>query len=125
MSASPPLILIASHSANDRQQLERALGEAGSLLQPVEDAEQAARACAGRERRSVLVIDAGLLEMTRDTRWRDLRERHRDLGLVVRCLVPRGELRRVDRTTFHVHPDDEEGLREAVRLLGSAEPPGR
>lgn len=118
-------ILIASVSALDRRRLERALGETDASLHPVDDAEQARRLSAGRERECVLVIDAGLLDMPRDGQWRALRDRQGGLGFVVRCLVAPGAMRRVAENTFHVHPDDHAGLREAVRLLRDDRGPER
>jgi hypothetical protein len=86
----------------------------------VENAEEAARACAAHNGASILVIDSGLLEMTHDPQWRALRARHPQLGTVVRCLTPRDRVRRANGSTFLVHPDDHDGIRQAVAALGAS-----
>lgn len=117
MRAETPTVVIASASVQERRKLELALKETGWNLYQADTAGDAARAVAAGNGSCVLVIDSGLLQMNHDSQWRLLRERHPGLGAVVRCLVPPGEIRRRDESTFLVHPDDEDGTCRAVRLL--------
>jgi hypothetical protein len=119
MNAETSVILIASVSACERHRLELSLKKTGWTLCGVEDAEEAARACAAHDGASVLVIDAGLLEMAHDPQWRALRTRNPQLGAVVRCLIPRGGARQANGSTFLVHPDDHNGICRAVAALGA------
>lgn len=118
MADSSPVVLIASVSPHERQQLEPALLRKGWSFRHVADASEAARQLDGGARRAVLVIDAGLLDMPHDAQWRVLRSRYPELGVVVRCLGSRtGPPRRRNATTLEVHPDDLEAMSEAVRRL--------
>jgi len=120
-----PVVLIASVSPHEERFLEVALENTGWDLLPVGDAEEATRRLDGAERGAVLVIDAGLLQMGPDPQWRVLLALRPELGTVVRCLIPQSRrLQRKNGTTFEVHPDDVEGLRDAVHFLaGSGFPP--
>ena len=112
MLDATPVLLIASVSAWEAQRLELSLRSTGCEQLRVEKAEEAARLLdRRRERGAVLIIDAGLLEMPHDPQWRSLREGHPELGTIVRCLRPRPR----DARTLEVHPDDVDGIREAVR----------
>jgi hypothetical protein len=123
MNAETPAILIASVSAYEQHRLGLTLEKTGWNVRVVEDAKEAAKACADHNGASILVIDSGLLEMAHDPQWRILRSGHPQLGAVVRCLVPRGGLRRANGSTFLVHPDDHDGLRRAVDAFGAARHP--
>lgn len=114
-----PVVLIASVSRDDGWRLERALKSEGWTLLRVDDAEEAAQQLdRGDGRGGVLLIDAGLLEMTHDAQWRLLRARRPDLGTVVRCLISgSGPLACRDGRTFQVDPDDVEAMCHAVRHL--------
>jgi hypothetical protein len=82
----------------------------------VDDAAQTARYLDGGGRPTVLVIDAGLLEMTHDPQWRLLRTQHPRLAMVVRCLIPQDRgFREQGESTFLVHPDDDQGMCRAIR----------
>jgi hypothetical protein len=113
-----PLVLIASASLHERRLVESTLERSGFTPVGVDDAEEAGRELAANGASGVLVIDSGLLEAAHDSQWRQLRTRHPGLGAVVRCLIPRVDGR--DRSTLLVHPDDDEGLRRAVRMLAAA-----
>jgi hypothetical protein len=117
MNAEAPVVLIASASAYERHRLELSLKKTIWNLCGVEDAEEAARACAAHNGACILVIDSGLLEMTHDPQWRVLRTRQPQLGAVVRCLLPEDGVRRVNGSTFLVHPDDHDGICQAVAAL--------
>jgi hypothetical protein len=113
-----PLVLIASVSLHEGRLVQRALGTNGWTLLRVEDAAEAARRLDGGARRAVLVIDAGLLEAGHDAQWRSLRSQRPELGTVVRCLGPRpGTPRRAAGGTLEVHPDDADGICEAIQSL--------
>lgn len=124
MNHDPPLVLIAAVSSHERRIVESSLTKTGFTTLAVDDAEDAATELAANGASWVLVIDSGLLEAPHDSQWRVLRARHPGLGAVVRCLIPRanGSLR-TDGKTFLVHPDDDEGMRQAVRAL--VVPPNR
>lgn len=122
MRDGAPVVLIASVSPYEARRIERSLKKTGWNLLRAQDAQEAARelAAAG-PRPTVLVIDAGLLEMAHDPQWRDLRLNHPELGAVVRCVVPPAQRpRRRDRKTILVPPGDVEGTCRAVRTLGGA-----
>jgi CheY-like chemotaxis protein len=121
MNHDPPLVLIAGVSPHERRIVESSLKKTGFTTVAVDDAEDAATELAANGTSCLLVIDSGLLEATHDSQWRVLRARHPGLGAVVRCLIPRakGSLR-TDGKTFLVHPDDDEGMRQAVRVLAMA-----
>jgi hypothetical protein len=118
--ARQPLVLVASVSRSDRHALEKLFGDARFEVRSIEAAGDADGAVSGHGGPCALVIDAGLLGMTHDGQWRSLRQRHPDLGVVIRCLIgsDRG-LQRMDPRTFLVHPDYDEGLVEAARALGA------
>jgi CelD/BcsL family acetyltransferase involved in cellulose biosynthesis len=121
------LVLIAGVSLHERRMVESTLKKSGLTTVAVEDAEDAARELSAKGVWGVLVIDSGLLQAAHDPQWRQLRSRHPGLGAAVRCLIPRDKAsRRTDGNTLLVHPDDEEGLREAVRVLAAmaADSPG-
>lgn len=122
MNAETPVILIASASAYEQDRLGLDLEKTGWNLRGVEDAEEAARACAAHNGASVLVIDSGLLEMAHDPQWRVLRTRQPQLGAVVRCWIPRDGIKRANDRTFLVHPDDHDGICEAIAALGASRP---
>lgn len=111
------LVLIASASTHEWDRLQPCLDGNRWRVRRVEKALEAHHACQEEEEPPVLVIDSGLLGMTRDPQWRELREQHPDLGLVIRCLLPRAEGRRPEKRTFLVDPDDAEGLCRAIRVL--------
>ena len=84
-----PVLLIASVSAYEAENLEHSLQPRGWSMRRVDHADHAAqqlRRCGRRV--AVLVIDAGLLEMPHDGQWRRLRELHPRLATIVRCLLP-------------------------------------
>lgn len=112
-----PLVLVATASPYEWERLEPRLDAKRWVLRRVEKAIDAHQACHDEEAPPVLVIDSGLLGMARDPQWRELPAAHPEMGLVVRCLLPRGESQRVDDRTFHVDPDDGESLCRAVRVL--------
>ncbi len=122
-----PVVLIASVSPDDGLRLETKLNGSGWDLQQVGNAHDAARRLNGNGNGAVLVIDSGLLEMAHDGQWRELQRRYPNLGTVVRCLLPLAKtgaepaIRKSGRTngssTFRVHPDDAEGVGQAVRSL--------
>lgn len=114
-----PLLLIASASAYEAQTLERSLENAGWNLLRVESVDQVALLLdRSGTHIAVLVIDAGLLEMPHGAQWRGLRTLHPELGTIVRCLRPRRVLREQrDSRALEVHPDDVEGICDAVRRL--------
>lgn len=116
MDGRTPVVLIASVSRYERHRLELALKPTGWTLCGVDSVQEAERACSVHGA-PLLLIDSGLLEMPHDGRWRELRRRRPGLGAVVRCLVPLREIRRVDRNTFLVHPDDDEGICRALGAL--------
>ena len=114
-----PQVLIASVSRHEGRALEASLERHGCSVLMVDDADHAARELDHGGHLGVLVIDAGLLEMTHDAQWRVLATRHPQLGLVVRCLAPRREQpRRGIITRFEVHPDDVETICWAVGCFG-------
>lgn len=118
MLQQPPLALIAGVSPHERCIVESILKKTGFTTLIVDDAEDAARVIATGATAGVLVIDSGLLEAAHDSQWRQLRMRHPGLGTAVRCLIPRAKgVQRTDGSTLLVHPDDVEGLREAVCVL--------
>lgn len=114
-----PLVLTAIVCEDDRRRLERVLRGSGLEVRGMQDAGEAAEAVADHDGPSILVIDAGLLHMSHDAQWRDLRSRHPDLGAVVRQLVrePTRPGWSGSRTAL-VHPDHDESLVEAVRTIG-------
>ncbi|HXK24619.1 MAG TPA: hypothetical protein VMS55_18260 [Myxococcota bacterium] len=117
MRDGAPVLLIASVSAYEAEQLERALEPAGWGMARVGRADEARQLLDRlREGVAVLVIDAGVLEMPHDGQWRRLRESRPALGTIVRCLLPQNGLReRRDDRTYEVDPDDIDGLCTAVR----------
>lgn len=113
-------VLIASVSPQEDGLLETSLARTGWSVLRVDDAEQAARELNGGEHPSVLVIDAGLLQMSHDGQWRTLLAGCSQLGVVVRCLAPRAEQPRAGNgSTFQVHPDDVDAICRTVRRLGA------
>jgi hypothetical protein len=113
--------LIAGVSLHERRSVESILKKTGLTTVVVDDAEDAARELAANGTSGVLVIDSGLLEAAHDSQWRQLRTRQPGLAAVVRCLIPRDKgSQRTNGNTLRVHPDDAEGLREAVRDLARA-----
>jgi hypothetical protein len=113
-----PLVLIAG-IPYERRLVESGLKARGFATRPVEAAEDAAKELAANGSGCVLVIDSGTLEAPHDLQWRGLRAQHPELGTVVRCLMPpRCSPHNHGRLRF-VHPDDEEGLRQAVRGLAT------
>lgn len=117
------LVLAASVAVGDRRWVERTVKDGGYEVRGVVGAEEADEQIDGNARRCVLVIDSGLLEMAHDGVWRELRTRHPELRVVVRCLIAREPgLQRMEAHTFLVHPDSADGLLEAVhsfRLAGA------
>ena len=122
MNRACPLVLIAGVSPHERRSVESSLSETGYTTRAVNDAEHAATEFVANGTSCVLVIDSGLLEADHDPQWRSLRADHPRLGAVVRCLVPGANGRRYeeDRTVF-VHPDDQQAMQRAVRVLCRAE----
>lgn len=119
MGHDTAVILIASVSSADAWDLGLALKPTGATVLRVEGADEAARCLDGRERAGlvVLVIDAGLLEMAHDPQWRIFRKRHPALRTIVRRLLSRPRSHpKAELPTVDIHPDDMEGLREAVGL---------
>ena len=127
LSELPPVILIASASAYERRRIRGKVAPTGWLVQDVSSAEEAARFCDGNRKAVILLIDGGLLAQTASPEWRAMRERYPEVGAVVRSLIPRGGgILRPDPFTILVHPEDSEGLQEALRLLKSPlDPPRR
>jgi len=124
MHQDPPLILIASVSLHERRIVESTLKKTGLATVAVDDAEDAGRELSANGASGVLVIDSGLLEAAHDSQWRQLRTRYPGLGAVVRCLIPRAKrVQRTDGNTLLIHPDDDEGLREAVGVLAAGPNP--
>lgn len=120
MHQDPPLVLIAGVSLHERRIVESTLKKTGFTTVAVDDAEDAGRELSANGGSAVLVIDSGLLEAAHDSQWRQLRTRHPGLGAVVRCLIPRAiGVQRTDGNTLLIHPDDDEGLREAVGVLAA------
>jgi hypothetical protein len=118
---SKHVILIASASAYERWRLRVELGRTLAVVEDVSSAEEAVQLCASNGAATILVIDQGLLAETASPEWRGLRERYPKVGAVVRSLIAREEgIVRVDPFTILVHPDDGDGLQEALRLLQSA-----
>lgn len=117
VSPPPALVLIASFSVHDGRELERLLERSAWSVCTARDAGEAARACADHDGATLLVIDSGLLESRSDPQWRIFQKGRPGLGVVVRCLIPRGEIRPVGKNTLCVRPDDEPGLLQALRLL--------
>lgn len=113
MNLPGPLVLIAAVSSHERRAVESLLERTGLATRGVDDAVSALVEIAGNDR-TVLVIDAGLLEAAHDGQWRALRARHPALAAVVRALVPRGGGLHHDGRTRVIHPDDEDGIRRAV-----------
>jgi len=116
MQAEVSVVLIASASPYERQRLGRALEKTGWKLREVKDVNEAIPSCAADGGSGVLVIDSGLLEAPH-SQWRTLRSLHPWLSAVVRCLIPRGAVLRIDPRTCLVHPEDVDGVREAIGLL--------
>jgi hypothetical protein len=113
--AEPLLVLAASVAVEDRRWVERTVKDGGYEVRGVADAGEAAERIDGNAGRCVLVIDSGLLEMAHDCAWRELRTRHPQLRVVVRCLIAREPgLQRMEAHTFLVHPDSADGLLEAM-----------
>ncbi|HXK22769.1 MAG TPA: hypothetical protein VMS55_08860 [Myxococcota bacterium] len=113
-----PLVLIACVSAYEHRAVESSLKKTGFTTVAVDDAKEAAKEFSANGASGVLVIDSGLLEAAHDSQWRQLRTLHPALGAVVRCLIPRARGgRRTDGNTLLVHPDDDQGLREAICVL--------
>jgi hypothetical protein len=125
MHREPPLVLIAGVSLHERRIVELTLKKTRFTTVAVDDAEDAARELAAKGAWGVLVIDSGLLDAAHDPQRRQLRMRHPGLGAAVRCLIPWAKgSQRTDGNTLLVHPDDAEGLREAVGALAAmANPP--
>lgn len=118
MGQDAPLVLIAGVSLHERRSVESILKKTGLITVVVDDADDAARELAANGKSGVLVIDSGLLEAAHDSQWRQLRTRHPGLGAAVRSLISRGKgSQQTNGNTLLVHPDDAEGLREAVRVL--------
>jgi hypothetical protein len=109
-----PLVLAATVSRSEALELEQVLKEAGLEVRGFVDAECAATELVAHRGACVLVLDAGLLQMSQDAQWRTLRERHPHLGTVIRCLIREPGVRRLDDNTVLVHPDSAETLIEAV-----------
>jgi hypothetical protein len=124
MHRDPPLVLIAGVSLHERRIVQATLEKTGFTAVVVDVAEDAARELSANGASGVLVIDSGLLQAAHDSQWRELRTRNPGLGAVVRCLVPRANAsRRTNGSTLLVHPDDDEGLRQAVGLLAAGPRP--
>jgi DNA-binding NtrC family response regulator len=120
MKKRAPLVLTASASADERHRLAAALKEGGFEVRVVDLAEEAEAEIRGHPGASVLVIDSGLLEMHHDGQWRGLCERHPSLATVVRCWAPKNPaVRSKERRQLRVHPDDPEGLLNAIRSFAA------
>jgi DNA-binding NtrC family response regulator len=121
MTLTSPTVLIASVSARDSTSLSALLGRTGFATQTVREAREVADGLEANSVPHVLVIDSGMLDSPHDAQWRDLRARHPALGVVVRCLVPRAKRSlRHDGRTVRVHPDDEDGVKRAIRTLAKS-----
>jgi hypothetical protein len=120
MDRTSPVVLIASVSLYERRIVESMLKKTGFTTLAVDDAEDAARELSANGAAGVLVIDSGLLEAAHDAQWREVRVLHPKLGAAVRCLISRAKgSQRRNGNTLLVHPDDAEGLRQAVRALAA------
>jgi hypothetical protein len=120
MEAERTLVLIAGVSAHERRAVESTLESSGFGTVLVNDARHAEKELAVNGS-CVLVIDSGLLQAPHDGQWRNLRSRHPQLGTVVRRLIARANTcLPVDDATLLVHPDDDVGLRQAIRVLVAA-----
>jgi hypothetical protein len=121
LSEHRPVILLITASDYERKRLRCELSRTLPAVEVVTSAEEAARLCTSNGDNATLVIDHGLLAETASPQWRGLRERYPKVGAVVRSLIPREEgILRVDPFTILVHPDDGDGLHEALWLLQSA-----
>ena len=120
MRKRAPLVLTASASADERHRLAAALEEGGFEIRLVDEAEKADAEIRDHPGVCVLVIDSGLLEMHHDGQWRSLCERNPTLATVVRCWAPKNPaVRSKERRQLRVHPDDPEGLLNAIRSLAA------
>jgi hypothetical protein len=125
MNPQPTLVLFATVSRADGRGLEAFLKEGGFEVRGVEDALGADREVGSHGGASVLLIDSGFLLMPRDSQWRRLRARRPSLGAVVRALGGCNALvQRPEARTFLVHPDDRDGMVQAIRALEPAAGPG-
>jgi len=118
----PLLVLLASHSALERDLVRQMVGAAVGDIVELEDAQQAVKELVrGPDRPAVLVIDSGLLVAHHDSQWRDLCADHPGLRTVVRTLLPReAGVRRGRDGSWLVHPGDDEGTLQAVREAARA-----
>ena len=96
------------------------LGSEGFPVHAVTCANDACDEVSHHSGNCVLVIDSGFLEMDFDPQWRLFRTSNPELGTVIRCWIERdlGILQNQPRT-FVVHPDQRDGLLDAVRKLGA------
>ena len=119
MRREAPLVLLVGVSLYELRIVESTLRATGFKTVAVQDADHATRELSANEALCVLVIDSGLLEAAHDPQWREFRRRHPGVGAAVRCLIPPDDGRQTqpDRNTLRVHPDDVEGLRNAVGVL--------
>jgi len=118
MERTPPLILAATVSNNERLELEKALKEAGFEVRGILDAKDAVHEIAAHRGTCVLVMDGSLLLIPNDGQWRRLRERNPSVGAVIRSLISKKhDIQHRDGTTILVHPDRPEMVVRAVRSL--------
>lgn len=122
MRSEALLVLAATVSSQEGRLIARTLKEEGLDARVVIDAEDADAEISAHPGPCVLVLDSGLLQMPRNEGWRTLGDGHGRLGIVVRCLIDRDPgLERTKERTFLVHPDNREGLLEAIRTLGGSD----
>jgi hypothetical protein len=122
MFDEPTLVMIATVAPRDVVGLAVALNGAEFAIREVKGAHHADGEIDGFHGASVLVIDAGLLQMLHDPQWRDLRRRRPHLGVVVRSLIPRDPgFEYSEAGSLLVYPDNHEALLFAVRSLARCE----
>jgi len=112
-----PMIVVATVSTYEVRLLEPTLKLTGLDVTFVHTACEAEALLTDPGLFCVLVVDSGLLEAPSDPEWRELRERHPGVGMLVRSLVREPANRPGDAWACEVHPDDRRGLLRAIRTF--------